>query len=102
MTLRICNALLEMSPVGQRMRDVAQIPRIVRPLLEQLDEHVGDGHGETVIESDSSFPDGSAEGRHAGDVFGDGDDFVGEVVDELVGLRRGTNVSFSTQQLTIS
>lgn len=74
-----------MSPIGQRMSDIRDIPLGVFFLLEQLDPHVRNSHGKTIVETEAAFVDGSTESRHAGHVFSDGDDGRVEVVEELVG-----------------
>lgn len=90
MALGIRNTLLGMPPVGQDVRNISNLPLIVGLFLEELDPHVRDGHGQAVVESDAAFVDGSTEGGHARDVFGDGDDVRVEFVQHIVGLRAGS------------
>jgi hypothetical protein len=88
MTLSIRNTLLRMSPVGQHVRNVSDIPLIVCFLLQQLDPHIGDRHGQSVVEADAAFVDWSTESGHAGYVFRDGDDVGVDFVQHVVGLER--------------
>lgn len=55
MTLRIRNALLAVSPVRERVHDVADVPREIRlGFLEELDPHIWDCHRKTVIKPDAA------------------------------------------------
>mmetsp|Transcript_108129 Transcript_108129/g.271993 ORF Transcript_108129/g.271993 Transcript_108129/m.271993 type:complete len:307 (-) Transcript_108129:1111-2031(-) len=70
--------------VRQSVRDVAHIPAIVTAFLEQLDEHVWDGHGQTVVEAEATFGDWPAERGHSADVFADCDSAREDGVDEVI------------------
>ena len=56
------------------MDDIAYVPLFVFLLLEKLDPHVGDGHGQSIIERDTTDGRGDTQEGHPGDIFGDGDD----------------------------
>ena len=52
------------SAVGEGKHNIADVPLIVRLFLEQLDPHVWDGHRETVVKSNSTLRDRSAQRWH--------------------------------------
>jgi len=52
----ICRrSIYHVSPVGESKDDVANIPLIVRLLLEQLDPHVRDSHRQAVVKTNTSI-----------------------------------------------
>jgi hypothetical protein len=86
-TFGVGDALLAVPSVDEGVDDVAHVPVVVAlGLLEELDPHVGNGHRQSVVEPDAARGNVSAEGRHAGDVLGDGDGRGVEGVDHRVGL----------------
>jgi hypothetical protein len=84
-TLAIRDGLLPVTAVGQGEADIGQVPVIVGQLLQDLDPHIGDGHGQTVVEANPTQGEGQAQGRHAGHIFSDRDGLGVELVQHLVG-----------------
>lgn len=74
-----------MPSVGQGEADVAEIPFFVLLLLEDLDPHVGDGHGESVVKANAAEGEGQAQGRHSRDILGHGYHIGIQLVEELIG-----------------
>lgn len=85
MTLAVSDTFLSVSPVRQRKADVGQVPILVFLFLQDLDPHVGDGHGQTIIESHTSQGQGHAQSWHARHVLGNSDALGVELVEHLVG-----------------
>ena len=69
--LGVRDAGLFVSSVGQLESNVANFPILVFLLFQQLDPHVGDCHGQSEPEADSSFLDGPAKSGEAWDIFSD-------------------------------
>lgn len=86
MTFGIRNTAFQVSTVREGVDDISHLPRIVRTFLQQFDEHVGNGHRQAVIETDTAFRDGATEGRHTADVFSDRDDVGVDLMQHVVGL----------------
>lgn len=83
--LAVSNRLFAMSSVGQGEADVAEIPFFVLLLLEDLDPHVGDGHGKSVVKANAAEGEGQAKGRHSRDILGHGYDVGVQLMEELIG-----------------
>mmetsp|Transcript_15557 Transcript_15557/g.33794 ORF Transcript_15557/g.33794 Transcript_15557/m.33794 type:complete len:656 (+) Transcript_15557:2686-4653(+) len=83
--LAIGDDLLLVSSIREDVHDVTHVPLVVAHLLQQLDEHVGDGHGQSVVEAKATIGHRSAERGHATDIFADSHSTGHEVVDEVVG-----------------
>ena len=62
-----------MPTVRQGVGEIADIPLIISLLFKKFDVHIGNGHGETIIETDTSQLVGETQGRHPRHVFGYGD-----------------------------
>lgn len=88
MTLTIRDTLLAIPPVGQRVYDAAQIPFIVRFMLEELDPHVRYSHGETVVKPDTALLDRNAKQGHARDILRNGNRGREQFVHCIVGLQK--------------
>ena len=86
MALGVRYALLAPAAIRKSVHDVAQIPFVVTLVLEQLDPHVGHGHGEAVVEADAALRNWDAEERHARHVFSNGDDGGIKSVQKVIGL----------------
>lgn len=46
---------LLVTSVGESVDDVAHVPSVIGALFQQLDPHVRDGHGQSLVETNSSF-----------------------------------------------
>ena len=57
-----------MSAVGKGVDNVANVPFAIRLLLEKFDPHVRDGHRKTIVESDTTLRDRSAQSGHSRDI----------------------------------
>ena len=93
--LAITDNLLLVAPVCEGVNDVSHLPLVVRHLLEELDPHVGGSHGKAVVKAETTLRDGTAEGRHARHVLGDGEAPRADRVDKVVGkhqVNAGINV----------
>lgn len=53
-TLSIGDRLLAVSTIDQGEGKVAHVPVAVLAFLQELDVHVGNGHGQTVVEADTT------------------------------------------------
>mmetsp|Transcript_24606 Transcript_24606/g.76616 ORF Transcript_24606/g.76616 Transcript_24606/m.76616 type:complete len:642 (+) Transcript_24606:455-2380(+) len=82
--LDVRDDLLLPTAVGQRVGDVAHVPAVVGALLQELDEHVGDGHGQAVVEAEAAVLDRPAERGHAAHVLAHGDGAGNHAVDQVV------------------
>mmetsp|Transcript_10489 Transcript_10489/g.27988 ORF Transcript_10489/g.27988 Transcript_10489/m.27988 type:complete len:478 (-) Transcript_10489:99-1532(-) len=83
--LAVRDDLLLVAPIRERVDDVPHVPGLVRALLQQLDPHVRDGHGQTVVEAEAAVLHGPAQRGHAADVLADGHGLRHKRVDEVVG-----------------
>mmetsp|Transcript_58518 Transcript_58518/g.127102 ORF Transcript_58518/g.127102 Transcript_58518/m.127102 type:complete len:437 (+) Transcript_58518:300-1610(+) len=63
--LAVGHDLLHVAAVREGVRDPAHVPGVVGALLEELDEHVRNGHGKPVVEAEAAVLHGAAERRHA-------------------------------------
>lgn len=54
MTFAVRNCLLAMTPIRQGKANVTNIPFFIVELFEDLDPHIGDSHGETVVKANAS------------------------------------------------
>mmetsp|Transcript_84829 Transcript_84829/g.262614 ORF Transcript_84829/g.262614 Transcript_84829/m.262614 type:complete len:319 (-) Transcript_84829:497-1453(-) len=71
--LCVGNASLILAAVLQLAGDPLHAPGLVaRALLQDLDPHVGDGHGQPGVEPKAALLDGERDGGHAADVLGYG------------------------------
>lgn len=85
MTLAISDTFLSVSPIRQRKADVGQVPILIFLFLQDLDPHVRDSHGQTIIEPHASQGQGHAQSWHARHVLGNSDALGVELVEHLVG-----------------
>jgi len=53
-TLAVCNCLLSVAPIRQGVANVGHIPFAVFLFLQDLDPHVRDCHGKSVVKSNAS------------------------------------------------
>lgn len=75
-----------MTPVDQDPANICHIPLVVLLLLQKLDPHVGDGHGKTVIKTDTPQSKRETQSRHSGNILGDCDGFGIDVMEHFIGL----------------
>lgn len=66
----IGNSFLAVATVCKCKCEVAHVPLVVGVLFQEFDVHVGNGHGETIVESYAAECVWDTEAWHAGDVFG--------------------------------
>jgi len=52
--LAVSDGLLAMSSICQREANVGHVPGIILHFLQYLDPHIGDGHCQSVVESNAS------------------------------------------------
>ena len=83
--LAVRHALLLVPPVLHRVRQVRHAPVLVLLLADHLYPQVRQKHVQTIVKADAAVFHFPAESGHAGDVFGDGDGVVLDLVDECVG-----------------
>lgn len=65
MALRVGNRLLPVTSVGQREGEVANVPFTVRLLFQELDVHVWNCHGKSVVKSNTPKGVRQAQCRHS-------------------------------------
>lgn len=85
MTLAVSDAFLSVSPVCQREADVGQVPILVFLFLQDLDPHVRDGHGQTIIKSHASQGQRHAQSWHTRHILGNSDALGVDLVEHFVG-----------------
>lgn len=83
--LGVGDGLFAVATVCQCERKVANVPLAVGLFFQQLDVHIGYGHGQSVVEADSSKRMRETQCGHARDVFCDGDTLGVELVQHCVG-----------------
>ena len=86
MTLSISDALFAVPPVRQCMYDVPYIPLIISLVLQELDPHIGDRHGQAVVEAHTTVLGWHAEKGHTRHVLRNCDDVRIQLVQEVVSL----------------
>mmetsp|Transcript_62153 Transcript_62153/g.116263 ORF Transcript_62153/g.116263 Transcript_62153/m.116263 type:complete len:202 (+) Transcript_62153:1080-1685(+) len=82
--LSIGNDLLHVPSIRQRVANVAHVPTIVTHFLQELDEHVWNGHRQTIVEAKATILNREADRRHAADVLCNGDSAGHYCVDKVV------------------
>ena len=82
--LAVGNRLLTVPSVCERPANATNIPVFVLGLFEDLDPHIRNGHGQPVIEADTTEREGETQSRHAGHILGDGDDLGVQPMKHLV------------------
>lgn len=85
MAFAVCDALLTMASVGQCEANVTNIPILVLQLLQNLDPHIRDGHGEAIVKSHAAQMDRNAKTRHTRYVFCDSNAFWVQRVQHVIG-----------------
>lgn len=85
MAFGVGDGLLAVSSVGQCEGQTTHVPFIVGFLLQPFDVHVWDGHGESIVESDTAECVWETQSRHAGHILGDGNAIGVELVQHVVG-----------------
>jgi hypothetical protein len=85
-TLRVCDALFAVTPVGERVYNIAHVPFVIRLVLQEFDPHIGDCHRKAIIKANATFGDRNAEKWHARDILRDGDAIRVQSMHGVVGL----------------
>lgn len=75
-----------MTPVDQNPANICHVPFIVFLLLQKLDPHIRDGHGKTVVETNTPQSKWETQRRHSRDVLGDSNRFRVDVMKHFIGL----------------
>jgi len=102
--LAVGDRLLLVPAVREGVDNVAEVPPLVWELLEQLDPHIGDGHGQSVVKASSAVLHRAAEPGHPGHVLGDGNGLRVERVNHVVReheVHEGLPVNAGPKVLTV-
>lgn len=91
MAFCVTNAVLFPSSVCELMHNMAHIPVLVFYLLQLLNPHVWDGHGQTMGESNSSIFVAPAKGWKPGNIFCDQNGFRVDVFGEEISDHQVSN-----------
>lgn len=104
-TLAVCNRPFAMSSVREGKADVANIPVLVLLLLENLDPHIWNCHGKTIVKANTTKGKRKTESRHARDIFSNSDNFWVKRVEHLVGNHKvddGLLISVGAKVLVVT
>mmetsp|Transcript_126990 Transcript_126990/g.301597 ORF Transcript_126990/g.301597 Transcript_126990/m.301597 type:complete len:383 (-) Transcript_126990:128-1276(-) len=103
--LCIGHHLLQVTTIGQRVANVAHVPTLVSDFLQQLDEHVRDGHAQTVVEAETAVLHGQADSGHAAHVLRHRQSARHQRVNEVVGQHEvdvGVNISIWAEVFVVA
>mmetsp|Transcript_155367 Transcript_155367/g.498494 ORF Transcript_155367/g.498494 Transcript_155367/m.498494 type:complete len:736 (-) Transcript_155367:1057-3264(-) len=105
MGLAVADDLFLVAAVREDVDDVAHAPSAVRTLLQERDPHVGDGHGQAVVEAEATILDRATERGHAADVLADCHRTRHQRVNQIVGQHQvdvALDVSIAAEVLMVA
>lgn len=87
MTLTVCDTLFTVSPVRQCVDNVPKVPLVIGFVLEQLDPHVRNSHGKSVVEANTALIHGTTKKWHARNILGNRNDRGVQTSQHIVSLQ---------------
>mmetsp|Transcript_92966 Transcript_92966/g.165325 ORF Transcript_92966/g.165325 Transcript_92966/m.165325 type:complete len:270 (-) Transcript_92966:1073-1882(-) len=105
MGFSISHHLLFPASVGEGVRDVPHVPAVITHFLQQLDEHVRDRHGQSVVKSKATPVNRKAQRWHAAHILPNCNGTWHQLVDQLICEHQidvAVDVSISTEVFMVS
>lgn len=101
----VCNGLFAVTSVCQGVADICKIPLFILELFENLDPHIRNGHGQSVIKADTTQGERNTQSWHSGYIFSNGYAIRVQRVQHLVGdheVHNGLFVNTVTKILMVT